>query len=489
MTDLANQFLDDIESSEEERENVGQQAPKLRIEDEASTVNTNSDDRMDITRASDENNVVSHIVQETANHVRAILEELNECQDSGKVLSSLLVRCAPAIAAVDEQIKTLLLSLQKAYAPRFPELETFIFDPVDYARVAKLTATAEDLSEIDLRKTLPSGTAITVQLTASSSKGRMLKRNELQLVFELSEDVLRLDEWRTELLRHVELNAGHLAPNLVKITGGAVAAKLIGYAGGLKELAQMPGSNVKLLGKQRKSLQGTSTATTRIHEGIIHTCPLVTSLPKQYRSKAGDVTACKAVLAARVDLGGGSPNGSVGKAFRDNLEAKFEKWMEPPPARTLKPLPVPGDEAKRRHRGGKRARKEKERLGITEMRRLANRVAFGEQEQEGDLEGEGVGMLGAEGSKKLRVKPKKSLSISKAGMRRLEKQKKDVRSDAEILGLSEGPDVNTGTEIQLAAVTPFPEVKPASDRSYFGAARPFHFAKKRKISPQEKQGE
>ncbi|PXF49913.1 U4/U6 small nuclear ribonucleoprotein Prp31-like [Gracilariopsis chorda] len=488
MTDLANEFLDDIESSGEERESGELQPIKHEmLKDERSKDDMNSEDLMNITRASDDKDSVSHISKGTANQVRSLLEEINECRDSEKVQSSLLVRCAPAIAAVDEQIKTLLLSLRKAYAPRFPELETFIFDPVDYARVARLTVTAEDLSKIDLRSILPSGTAITVQLTASSSTGRMLKKDELQLVLGLCEDLLRLDEWRTELLRQVELNAGHLAPNLVAITGGAVAAKLIGYAGGLRELAQMPGSNVKLLGKQRKSLQGTSTATTRIHEGTIHTCPLVTSLPKQYRSKAGDVTACKAVLAARVDLGGGSHDGSVGQAFRENLEAKFDKWMEPPPARTLKPLPIPGDEAKKRHRGGKRARKEKERLGITEMRRLANRVAFGEQEQEGDLEGEGVGMLGADGSKTLRVKPKKSLSVSMAAKRRLDKQKKkDVRSEAEKLGLSGGAAVNSGTEIQLAATPSFAAVKPSSESSYFGAARPFHFAKKRKISPQEK---
>ncbi|CAN8066458.1 unnamed protein product [Agarophyton chilense] len=418
----------------------------------------------------------------TEEEISSLLDEIDRQPESEAALVGSLIRCAPAVAVIDDHIKAFHQSLQKVFSPRFPELETFIFDPVEFAQVARLAATEQDLSKIDLRSILPSGSAITVQLTASSTTGRLLRDDELQVVYGLCDDMLKLESWKTRLLHHVERNALLIAPNLVAITDGSIAAKLIGHAGGLKELAQMPASNVKLLGKKKKALQGTSTATTRIHEGVIHTCPLVMSLPKQYRSKAGDVTAGKAVLAARVDLGRQRTDGSVGQAYRKALEAKFEQWMEPPPARTLKPLPIPGDESKRKHRGGKRARKEKERLGLTEMRRQANRVSFGVQEQEGELEGEGLGMLGAEGSKSLRMKPKRSSSVAMAAKRRLEKQKKkDVKSEAEKLGLSGAADVITGTEIQLAAATSFPTVKPAESSSYFSASTPFYAVKRRRI--------
>lgn len=436
----------------------------------------------------------SHIEKLLGENIKTLVAEVEKSSESNDLQYELLIRCASSIAGVDDQIKLLYGKLQEAFAPRFPELETLIFNPIDYARVAKLAATERDISKINLQGILPSGTAITVQLTASSSAGRFLKDDELRLVFELCHDITKLDENRTRLLLHVERNAAHMAPNLVVITGGAVAAKLIGYAGGLKELAQMPSSSVKLLGKQKKSLQGASTSTVRLHEGVIHTCPLVISLAKQYRRKAGDVTAGKAVLAARVDLSRQNHDASAGISYRKALEAKFEKWMEPPPARTLKPLPIPGDEAKKRHRGGKRARKEKERLGLTEMRRLANRVAFGEKEQEGEIEGEGLGMLGAEGSNAMRLKPKKSTSITAASKRKLEKQKKkEAESEAQKMNIvqvrlfehahdvcDEDVERNKVVERSLPTGRLGPKDRSKTSSRYFSASTPFLAAKRRR---------
>jgi U4/U6 small nuclear ribonucleoprotein PRP31 len=48
------------------------------------------------------------------------------------------------------------------------------------------------------------------------------------------------------------------------------------------------------------------------------------------------------------------------------MAAKIEKWQEPPPAKTSKPLPAPDAEVKKR-RGGRRLRKMKERYGLTDV--------------------------------------------------------------------------------------------------------------------------
>ena len=54
------------------------------------------------------------------------------------------------------------------------------------------------------------------------------------------------------------------------------------------------------------------------------------------------------------------------------MKKKLEKWMEPPPAKQTRVLPVPDMEPKKR-RGGRRFRKMKERYGLTDMRKAANR--------------------------------------------------------------------------------------------------------------------
>lgn len=67
----------------------------------------------------------------------------------------------------------------------------------------------------------------------------------------------------------------------------------------------------------------------------------------------------------------------VGYELKDEIERKFDKWQEPPPVKQVKPLPAPLD-GQRKKRGGRRYRKMKERLGLTEIRKQANRMSFGE---------------------------------------------------------------------------------------------------------------
>ena len=50
------------------------------------------------------------------------------------------------------------------------------------------------------------------------------------------------------------------------------------------------------------------------------------------------------------------------------MQKKVAKWQEPPPAKQTRVLPVPDMEPKKR-RGGRRARKYKERYGLTDTKK------------------------------------------------------------------------------------------------------------------------
>ena len=86
-------------------------------------------------------------------------------------------------------------------------------------------------------------------------------------------------------------------------------------------------------------------------------------------------------LAARIDLHQSEPSGSKGLQMRQEVEEKFEKWEEPQKARMKKALPVPDDKP-RKKRGGKRARKLKEKFGMSEMRKDTNKRTFSNFEGE-----------------------------------------------------------------------------------------------------------
>lgn len=128
--------------------------------------------------------------------------------------------------------------------------------------------------------------------------------------------------------------------------------------------------------------------------------------------------ATKCTLCARVDAFHEAPHGEVGRRFREEIERKIQKWQEPPPPKAIKPLPAPDDQP-RKKRGGKRARKMKEKFGVTELRKQANRMAFGvEAEETLGNTGRGLGLIG-KGTGKVRLSAEQKALLPKPKRPRL----------------------------------------------------------------------
>lgn len=474
MASLEEQFFDDFESSEDEAPNKEETKEETK----------------------EENCVTLPEFRKELDDVLAQLDSL-EGTDSKSVRTSedyaFVSRKVALIAKLDLEMSLCHRYLREVYGHRFPELETVILNGIDYARVVIHAGEALDFSTIDFSSILPAGSVITVQVTAATTKGAALSSAQHTRAQTLAKTLLEYDSIRTRVLKYVESRAEVMAPNLTAVVGASIAASLLGIAGGIKQLAAMPSCNLKVVGKTVAILAGASTQTARPHEGIVYSAPLVKRLPKHLRAKGGQVISGKATLAARIDcaLSGKKDDGKQGRIMHDALEKKFEVWMAPNPAKTLQPLPIPGgDENKKRHRAGRRARKEKERMGISEMRKLANRVKFGEAPEQGygnDLETDGLGMLGQEGSSKLRVQPKKTDTLSIAAARKIAKTKRHERrnkasqSSSAANGFATSLAFSSVQGMELGAMTPAPggvglgsmDASDGTKSQYFDAETPF----------------
>lgn len=118
--------------------------------------------------------------------------------------------------------------------------------------------------------------------------------------------------------------------------------------------------------------------------------------------------------AVRIDFLKTCPNGSAGKRLYDIMIQRFSKVQEPPPAKMNKPLPKPDDKPSRK-RGGEKYRKMKQRLGLTNIRALSQRMKFGDEaEEEFRDTGKGFGLLGAgTGSVKINMNNNQKVKLSK----------------------------------------------------------------------------
>mmetsp|Transcript_32954 Transcript_32954/g.83657 ORF Transcript_32954/g.83657 Transcript_32954/m.83657 type:complete len:498 (-) Transcript_32954:312-1805(-) len=317
----------------------------------------------------------------------------------------LLVQCNRLAVDIDNEIAVVHNFIRDKYRLKFPELESLVHHPIDYARVVQRIANEMDLTLVNLDDILPAATVMVVTVTGTTTTGKPLSEENLQKALDGCTMAFQLDEDKRDILSFVESRMSSIAPNLSLIVGSEIAAKLMGLAGGLHALSRMPACNVQVLGAKKKNLAGFSTATLQPHQGFISHCHVIQQTPPSLRVKAARLVAAKCTLLARVDAYGQDPSGQQGQRMREDILRKIEKWQEPPPAKQVKPLPKPDEGEGRKRRGGVRLRKMKERYGLTDMRKAANRVNFNQVEEEyidGD-EVVGLGMLGKEGSGRLRI--------------------------------------------------------------------------------------
>ncbi|KAH9947310.1 Nop domain-containing protein [Amylocystis lapponica] len=338
---------------------------------------------------------------------------------------NLIVQANNLSVDVDNEIMVVHKFIRDHYAPKFPELEQLVGDPAMYIRSVRALGNSEDPTKVDLAGILPPAIIMSVLVTATTTSGQSLSQAEWQTVQQACDLADRLEEARKKIFMYVSSRMNVLAPNLSAIVGATTAAKLLGVAGGLSGIAKMPACNVFLLGAQRKIAAGFSSVTQRKHTGFVFQSEIVQQTPPDYRAKVQRTVGAKCALAARMDLERHRRDGSYGEELRDKVEKHIDRLAAPPPSKIVKALPIPNDGPKKR-RGGKRARKAKEAYAQTELRKLQNRMAFGEVEEEIGAfdQTKGLGMIGSGkvranvGETKSRAKMSKANKLRTAALTR-----------------------------------------------------------------------
>lgn len=340
----------------------------------------------------------------------------------------LIVEANNMTVEIDNEISIIHKYVRDIYHKRFPELESLVPVALDYVKTVKELGneiTASKSSEA-LSKLLMQATIMVVSVTASTTQGEPLDEDELQRIMEACDMAIDLVEHKANILKYVESRMMLIAPNMAAIVGASIAAKLMGMAGGLTALSKMPACNVLLVGAQKKTLSGFSSTAVNPHTGFVFVSDIVQRCPPDLQKKAAKLVAAKCTLAARVDSCHECPSGGIGEEFRKDIEEKLGKALEPPPVKQVKPLPAPIDPS-RKKRGGRRYRKRKERLGMTEFRKATNRMNFGEIEEDAYQEdlGFSLGSVGQNKTGRIRGPPvdsKTKAKISKTLQNKLAKQ-------------------------------------------------------------------
>lgn len=409
MASLADSFLDDLDDLDSD----GEGSQQVNEEDEGDDL----DQMLDNIQSGNDISSVAGLrkSEDFLSHMAKIEDSLSKppAPILGNVEESaeyqLIVSCNDLVTQIDEELLTVYKYVVDIYSKKFPELESLVPGRLDYVRAVQQIGNEMDMTVVDLAEILPNSLVISVSMTGSTTSGHPLSEAELTQCLQGCDEALALDEARTSILNFVETRMTSIAPNVCAILDTVIAAQLMGLCGGLVGMSKTPACNLQVIGQQKiTSLGGFGSAAALPHTGLIYYSTVVQQVSPYLRMKALKVTAGKVALAARIDMHQSEPSGEGGQRLRAEIDAKFTKWEEPTQARTKKALPVPDDRPSKK-RGGKRARKYKEKFGMTETRKEANRRTFADLAGEygDDAMGGDMGMLGTKQGGKLRLPPKK----------------------------------------------------------------------------------
>ncbi|KAL9009224.1 MAG: hypothetical protein Q9173_005726 [Seirophora scorigena] len=331
----------------------------------------------------------------------------------------LLTQANTLSSSIDNEVILVHKFIRDHYSSRFPELETLVTNPLDYAKtvaivgngpmenIKEISQRTDNLVNASLRSILDGPTLMVVTVEATTTRGRELPAAELKTISRACEMTLSLDRAKHVLTTYVQSRMNLFAPNLTALIGSLTAAQLLNFAGGLTGLAKTPSCNIPPLGsKNNKAQTGFATNVGVRHQGFLYHSPIISGIPPDLKKQAMRIVSAKLVLAARVDRTHTSPDGSTGEELKQACLERLDKLTEPPPNKGPRALPAPDDKPSRK-RGGRRARKAKEQTAMTDLRKAQNRMAFGKEEKEvgyGTGEGtKGLGMIGQSNEGRVRA--------------------------------------------------------------------------------------
>lgn len=219
----------------------------------------------------------------------------------------ILVKAVKQLDQMNDNINTEVERLRDWYSLHFPELEEEIADNGHFVKILERGINRDDLDSFSE--------------LADSSTGMALTEEDEEMLEQTVDSISQRMELRDRIENYVESGVKEEMPNLSKLLEPLLAARLVGLAGSLEDLAKKPASTIQMLGAEKALFRYLRGNGTPPKHGIVFQHEFVNQLPEDQRGKMARFLANKASIAARLDNYGDKDKG---KDLREECREKFE---------------------------------------------------------------------------------------------------------------------------------------------------------------------
>jgi nucleolar protein 56 len=257
----------------------------------------------------DENGVQKEIL--FPKHEKEIVQRLHEIQNHGILQEEKKLMTNTSVMVNEKRLQQL-----GSYDHEDPRFRTILINPQEYGfsqellhDVSILLASeqveeqlqSEDLQLIQMVNALDdliqTANLLSERLSCWSifpTSKKKIKPFEKTLSA-VNEEILRLQD-------QIDAEMKTIAPNVSKIIGPIIGARLIAFAGGMQRMAMMPASTIQILGAEKALFRFKKDGGRPPKHGVIFQHPTINSAPRAERGKISRLFATKLSLAVKADV-------------------------------------------------------------------------------------------------------------------------------------------------------------------------------------------
>jgi nucleolar protein 56 len=264
---------------------------------------------------------------------KTIQEELTryKIKKAGAKEDIIIIQVIESLDIIKKSISLFSSRMREWYGLHFPELtDKLIEDNIILAKIISRIGSRENYTFEKLNNQFEfSETRIQKLLNlASNSMGSNI---DLEILQGYTNQIINLDNYRSELENHLDNLVEKVTPNMRTIVGSLVTAKLIAKAGSLKKLAFMPASRIQLLGAEKALYRFLKTGEKRPKHGLIFQWNQIRSAKPYHRGKIARMVSGKIGLASKLDFFEGDYMGDkLAEEIEEKIEEIEKKYPRPP---------------------------------------------------------------------------------------------------------------------------------------------------------------
>ncbi|CCJ31270.1 unnamed protein product [Pneumocystis jirovecii] len=239
-----------------------------------------------------------------------------------------IVNAIALMDQLDKDINTFSMRVREWYGWHMPELIKFANDNYQYAKLVicignKATISQDSLENLTIIMNNDAITAQNIINAARISMGQDISALDMENILTFARKVVDLSDYRKKLYTYLVNKMNTVAPNLTKLIGEVIGARLISHAGSLANLSKYPASTVQILGAEKALFRALKTKGNTPKYGLIYHSSFIGRAGQRNKGRISRFLANKCSIASRIDNFTDMPTARFGEVLKEQVEERL----------------------------------------------------------------------------------------------------------------------------------------------------------------------